>query len=81
MDPLIQAILEDIFELEPALKSHEIEIMGIIKKMTEIKPDTKFDESFRSELEKRIQSEIKAHALASSSVKESSIRDSSLRSE
>lgn len=59
MDPHVKAILEEIFELDPTLKSHETEIMGIIKRMTEIKPDTQFDESFRSELEKRIKSEIK----------------------
>ena len=60
MDPHMQKILEDIFELDPTLKSQEKQIMGIIEKMTEIKPDSKFDKHFQSELHDRIRTELRA---------------------
>lgn len=58
MDPRIEKILEDIFELDPTLKSSKKEIMSIVEKMSEIKPDTEFDKSFQTELHAKIKSEL-----------------------
>ena len=63
MEPNIQAILEDILALDPTLSSHRDQIMSIIKNMTELRPDTKFDEAFRGELEVKIREEIQSTPL------------------
>ncbi len=54
----IKKILEDLYRLDPALRSEEVELKKIIKKFAEQKPEAEYDEDFkerlRSELLKRL---------------------------
>ena len=46
----IKKILEDLYELDPALRSEEAELKKIIKKFAAQKPDAEYDEEFREKL-------------------------------
>jgi hypothetical protein len=58
MEKHIQQILNDIYQFEPSLKSREQELVGIIQEILMLKPETKFDESFRQQLRARLMNRI-----------------------
>lgn len=54
MDPKIQKILDDLYAMEPELRSREQEVVRIVNELLAAKPDTKFDEKFRLALRERL---------------------------
>jgi len=50
MDNQINKILNDLYAIDPKLKSHEQELIKIINKLLISRPDTKFDASFAKNL-------------------------------
>ncbi|MCX6797143.1 MAG: beta-propeller domain-containing protein [Candidatus Doudnabacteria bacterium] len=50
MEKNMQEILNDLFMIDPELKSKEKEIIPIIEALLKTKPDTKFDENFARQL-------------------------------
>lgn len=54
MDKNIKQILIELYELEPALKNNEEQLVLIVQKLLSSKPDTKFDKAFA----KRLKSEL-----------------------
>lgn len=55
----ITKILQDLYELDPDLKNYEPQIMKIIEKFLNEKPDVRIDDDFAAELKSRIMSEAK----------------------
>lgn len=60
MNPEIQKILADLYQIDSSLKSQENEIVKIINELIAAKPDTKFDENFKQQLRARIMKKISA---------------------
>jgi len=60
----LKQLLYELYELDPSLKEHEASVIKLITRMEEIKPDTKFDETFVAELRSQI---MKAERLAEKS--------------
>jgi hypothetical protein len=58
MDARIRQILDDLYKIDENLIPHEKDIMGIIEKMIENKPDTQFDTKFQRDLETRLKAEL-----------------------
>ncbi|MDD2515892.1 MAG: hypothetical protein PHF46_01365 [Candidatus Gracilibacteria bacterium] len=54
----IQAMLQELYKIDPKLQSEEGKLKSIIEKMIEIRPNTRFDEKFRLELRNKIIEEI-----------------------
>lgn len=54
----IKNILEELYALEPDLRSKEAEITPIIERMIKSKPKVQMDETFRAELKAKILAEI-----------------------
>ncbi|TAN33614.1 hypothetical protein EPN28_02280 [Patescibacteria group bacterium] len=50
----IQKILNDLYAMEPELRSREQEVIKIINELLASRPDTKFDEKFRLALRERL---------------------------
>lgn len=61
MEKNIQSILEELYIIDPGLKSHESEIAQIIADMVKHKPDTQFDEQFSRELKNRVLEQFSSH--------------------
>lgn len=55
----LKNILEELYILDPGLKNYELELIGLITKMKDIKPDTKFDSVFAAELKEKIMAQSK----------------------
>lgn len=55
----LKNILEELYILDPSLKNYELELINLITKMKDIKPDTKFDLAFAAELKKKIMAQSK----------------------
>lgn len=53
----LKNILEELYILDPSLKNYESELVELIKKMKDIKPETKFDAVFASRLKEKIMSQ------------------------
>lgn len=66
MNPIVKDILDDLYKLEPNLKMDENNIVKIIEKMIEAKPDTNFDEKFKEQLRNMIVDKIMFSKKASS---------------
>lgn len=58
MNAQIKEILEELYLLDSSLKNSEIELVRIISKMIDSKPDTHFSESFKMELKNKIIKQI-----------------------
>jgi hypothetical protein len=69
MEEKVQAILNDLYQIDKELKNYENDLIPMIKKLIESKPDTKFDEKFTAELKKEILS--RAQELKMAKVQES----------
>ncbi|HRH23056.1 MAG TPA: hypothetical protein PK295_00275 [Candidatus Magasanikbacteria bacterium] len=54
MEKNIQFILEELYQIDPELKSHEIEIAQIVERMIQNKPNTQLDETFARELKSKV---------------------------
>jgi hypothetical protein len=50
MDKRIENILNDLYRIDPTLKAHEQELISLVSNLILAKPDTKFDETFASQL-------------------------------
>lgn len=61
MKTQITQLLSELYQLDPELQKQEPQLIRILEKMTANKPDTHFDEAFRSELKTKLLSEI-AHS-------------------
>jgi len=55
----LKNILEELYILDPSLRGYELELIGLITKMKDIKPDTKFDSVFAAELKEKIMAQSK----------------------
>jgi hypothetical protein len=55
----LKNILGELYVLDPSLKNYELELIGLITKMKDIKPDTKFDSVFAAELKEKIMAQSK----------------------
>jgi len=53
----LRVILAELYVLEPSLKQHEPELIKLISKFEDIKPDTKFDAAFAARLKAEILSQ------------------------
>jgi hypothetical protein len=58
MKPEIKEILEELYELDNSLKKKESELVNIISKMIESKPNIAIDSNFKAELKSKILSQI-----------------------
>jgi len=58
MNPIVKDILDDLYKLDPNLKMDENNVVKIIEKMIEAKPNTKFDEKFKEQLRNMIVDKI-----------------------
>ncbi|MBI3952528.1 MAG: hypothetical protein HY336_01065 [Candidatus Doudnabacteria bacterium] len=54
MEEKVNQILADLYNLDPAFRKHEDQLVGIITSLLEAKPDTKFDEDFAEGLRRRL---------------------------
>jgi len=54
----IKDILDELYALDPDLREKESEIKKIIEKMMKNRPEVEINETFRTELRKRIMQEI-----------------------
>lgn len=54
----IQTLLEELYLLDPELRSKETELKKLLKDMIASRPDTRFDERFKEELREKIRTEI-----------------------
>lgn len=52
--PSIQKILEDLYLIDPSLKTHEAKLIALIEELVKSKPDTHFDASFARELKTKL---------------------------
>lgn len=57
----IRTFLEDIYQLDPSLKQRETELIEIVRKMLELKPDIQLDRRFVRQLRTRLAKESKEH--------------------
>src|SRR3989338_6414199 len=46
----IQRLLEDLYAIDPSLRSHEAELVRILEMFQDLRPDTKFDSRFAEQL-------------------------------
>ena len=46
----LNIILENLYQIDSSLKKHELELIKLIQNMSDLKPDTKFDEAFAARL-------------------------------
>jgi hypothetical protein len=59
MNKQIKQILNDLYELDPALEKRERELTGIINKLIASRPDVKMDAAFKEQLRKTIMEKTK----------------------
>jgi len=50
----LNLILDNLYQIDPSLKAHESELIELIQKMSDLKPDTKFDEAFAARLKAQL---------------------------
>ncbi len=50
MDDKLRKILDDLYQIEPSLKTQELELVALIKKLLATKPETTFDQQFAKKL-------------------------------
>lgn len=62
MEDKIRDMLEDIYRIDPSLKSREGELMETLKKLLEVKPDLAPDDEFVAELRRTLLTETQAHS-------------------
>lgn len=55
----LKNILAELYVLDPSLKYYELELIQLITKMKDIRPDTKFDLVFAAELKEKIMAQSK----------------------
>lgn len=67
MEKNLQEILNDLFMIDPDLRSKEKEIIPIVEALLKAKPDTKFDENFAKQLRARLLVEADSELLKKSS--------------
>lgn len=60
MDNMISEILSDLYAADNSLKAYEKELKDAIKKLLENKPETRFDEAFKTRLRGELLSKIEA---------------------
>lgn len=58
MNAKTREILDELFKNDPSMKKNEKEIIQIVEKMVELKPEIKLNENFENELKNKIFSEI-----------------------
>lgn len=61
-DDDIKKILAELYALDDSLRAHEADVIKLISKMEEIRPDTKFDEEFAARLKSQIMAEAQLGA-------------------
>jgi hypothetical protein len=61
----IQYILDELYQVDPELKNHQVEIAAIVTDMMKHKPHTQFDEQFARELKVRVLEKFSLQARAS----------------
>ncbi len=54
MEKNIQFILDELYQIDPELKNHQVEIAQIVDTMMKNKPHTQFDENFARELKTKV---------------------------
>jgi hypothetical protein len=64
MTPEIKDILEDIYELEPALREREAEVIALVEELLAARPVVEMSEEFRSSLREEVLREFEAEAAA-----------------
>ncbi len=57
----IEEILSDLYTSDPSLKQHDATLRQLVMDLMEVKPDTKFDETFRQDLRRKLMSMAQAH--------------------
>lgn len=62
MDKKIETILNELYLLDPTLKSHEVDLRALVAKLISVKPDASVDENFAKELRHKLLGDAtKAH--------------------
>ncbi len=64
MNQHISEILQDLYRLDPELKKSETQLVPIIEKLLAARPDTGFDDKFRTELRAKVLAELGERAAA-----------------
>lgn len=64
MKKSLKKVLDELYEIDSDLKNREKELLEIVEKMLELKPNLKIDENFKNELRQKINDEIKLKKLS-----------------
>lgn len=78
MDSRIKEILEELYIIDNSFRKNEKEIIQVITKMIELKPDTYFSEKFKLELKEKILRQINSTKVVKTSIFDNFFRSFSL---